>query len=347
MVKKTEKVEKPFAGDDDETDKEQVLSKLLCYRHLDTGMEDLSPASHGCLKRTARARQELGEVLRSIGAERAKPARILCVARRHCRKGKYVDFVGEYHLDLVQNYGGAMIIVPRTAGTLRSLAEYMPMDGLLVVEGNDLSDTVLAQYGFAAPPRLTEEEATKYAGDTEFDIEKDELEFALMKYALDIGCPILSLCRGAQMLNVLHGGSLYGDVAAEVGVEIEHLKDSSDPNYDSHRHPIRVEPSTPLASWFEASLSPERELLVNSYHHQAVKKLAERFRPMAFAPDGLLEAFYDPSYDPERGNFVVGLQFHPERMLSDYPGCCRPYEDFLKACRSFKLGQEASFACRR
>lgn len=279
------------------------------------------------------------EILKGIGSHQTSPARILCVARRYNRKQKYVDFVGEYHMDLVQQFGGTTIIVPRTDGTLASLAEYLPMDGLLVVEGNDISDEVLQQYNLHPPQRLVGEDAAKFASDTEFDINKDELEFALMKYALDIGCPIMAVCRGCQMLNVLKGGSLYGDIATEVWIHIDHLRDSSDPTYDSHRHSIRVEKGTPLADWFEDSLADD-ELQVNSYHHQGVKKLAKGLTPMAFAPDGLLEAFYDPSYNPEMGNFVVGLQFHPERMLGDYPGCRRPYKDFLKACLSFKSRQD-------
>ena len=72
---------------------------------------------------------------------------------------------------------------------------------------------------------------------------------------------------------------------------------------------------------------------MNSYHHQGVKRLAERFVPMAFSPDGLVEGFYDPNaYNPQEGKFIVGLQFHPERMRLensqefDYPGCSSTYQ---------------------
>jgi gamma-glutamyl-gamma-aminobutyrate hydrolase PuuD len=75
------------------------------------------------------------------------------------------------------------------------------------------------------------------------------------------------------------------------------------------------------------------DILVNSYHHQGVKRLAQRFVPMAFAPDGLIEGFYDPdAYNPEEGKFIMGLQFHPERMRKadsnefDYPGCPFAYQ---------------------
>ncbi|CAL1165281.1 unnamed protein product [Cladocopium goreaui] len=274
--------------------------------------------------------------------------RVLCVSRRYLRKNKYVDITGEYHLDLIQDYGGAPVILPRTAKTIQQLCEYLPMDGLVIAEGNDLSDDILLKYGCNVPERLTGEAAKKFASDTEMDVPKDELEFALMRFALAAGVPILTFCRGSQMLNCMRGGTLIGDIESQTDSNIKHLRDSSDPEYDSFRHPIEVKPNTPLAEWFGDSLGDGNDgndgktLMVNSYHHQASKDLGWSLAPMAHSPDGLIEAFYDPRYDPKKGQFVVGLQFHPERMLGDYPGCARCYESFLEACRAYKDAQDAS-----
>mmetsp|Transcript_1135 Transcript_1135/g.2300 ORF Transcript_1135/g.2300 Transcript_1135/m.2300 type:complete len:388 (+) Transcript_1135:61-1224(+) len=270
--------------------------------------------------------------------------RVLCVTRRYERKGKFVDFVGEYHLDLIQEFGGVPIMLPRTAQTLSSLMEFLPMDGLLVVEGNDMSDDVLQKYKCTVPGRLEGEGAAKFASDTEFDVPKDELECALMRLALHSGCPILGLCRGSQMLNVLRGGTLIGDIASEVENAIEHLQPAG-PTYDSFRHPIHVNGKTPLAEMFRDSIdsSAGGDLMVNSYHHQGVKMLGSGLVEMARAPDGVLEAFYDQAYCPRDGKYVVGLQFHPERMLGDYPGCKRVYEEFLRACHSFRQSEMNSF----
>lgn len=106
-------------------------------------------------------------------------------------------------------------------------------------------------------------------------------------------------------------------------------------NYDGHRHLVKVVQGTPLNKWFKESLVGDNnmEMFVNSYHHQGVKQLAKRFVPMAFAPDGLIEGFYDPNnYNPDEGKFIMGLQFHPERMRKhnsdefDYSGCPRAYQ---------------------
>lgn len=143
------------------------------------------------------------------------------------------------------------------------------------------------------------------------------------------------------MLNVLRGGTLIGDIGTEVGDEICHLKSATDPEYDSHRHPITITPFTPLAEWFQDSLDESKNMLVNSYHHQGVKELGANLAPMAYAPDGVLEGFYDTDYAPDAGRYLVGLQFHPERMLDDYPGCRRVYESFLTACHAYR-GQRES-----
>ena len=92
-------------------------------------------------------------------------------------------------------------------------------------------------------------------------------------------------------------------------------------NYDTYRHPVSVIPGTPLARWYR-----RKTLRVNSYHHQGIRELARRFRPMAHADDGLIEAYYDP-----QAAFVVGLQFHPERMLKEYAGNLRVWQAFAAA----------------
>ncbi|KAM3346429.1 hypothetical protein ACQJBY_020785 [Aegilops geniculata] len=83
--------------------------------------------------------------------------------------------------------------------------------------------------------------------------------------------------------------------------------------------------------------------MVNSYHHQGVRRLADRFVPMAHAPDGLIEGFYDPdAYNPGDGKFIMGLQFHPERMRKegsdefDFPGCAEAYQEFVRAVVAYQ-----------
>ena len=232
---------------------------------------------------------------------------VLVVANRDTRKNKLIDYVGEFHLELLVQCGALPVIVPVVPGTVRCLAQYMErMDGLLLVEGDDVD-----------PKRYAARKANfKYVDKTL--PRKDEIEIRLLREAMRREIPILGICRGSQLLNVVCGGTLYGDVRKEKGTHRAHIDYE---NYDTYRHPVDVLPGTPLARWYR-----RKALKVNSYHHQGVRDLAARFRPMALADDGLIEGYYDP-----KAAFVVGLQFHPERMLTDYAGNLKVWKAFVGA----------------
>ncbi len=197
---------------------------------------------------------------------------------------------------LLIRFGILPLIIPVTKGTLACLTQYMEtMDGLLLVEGEDVEPTRFA----ARRPNLRYLEQTHAL--------KDEIEIRLLRRALRRKIPILGICRGSQLLNVVCGGTLYGDVQKEKHSLLQHINYE---NYDEYRHPATIVPGTPLARWYR-----RKKLNVNSYHHQGIRKLAPRFRPMAHADDGLIEAYFDPE-----STWVTGLQFHPERMLKEYAG---------------------------
>jgi gamma-glutamyl-gamma-aminobutyrate hydrolase PuuD len=168
--------------------------------------------------------------------------------------------------------------------------------------------------------------------------EQDSMEL-LACCCLERNIPFLGIRGGSHVLNVACGGSLYKDVERELmpSAAIRHI-DFAD--YDGHRHPVRVLPGTPLHDWFADSLD-NQAMMVSSYHRQGVRRLAERFVPMALAPDGLVEGFYDPdAYSPGEGQFIMGLQFQPERMRKadgfDYPGCPKVYKEFVRAAVAYQ-----------
>lgn len=229
---------------------------------------------------------------------------VLIVSRRTVRKDKYIDYVGEYHLELLIRLRMFPVIVPIVEGTLRCLAQYMQeMKGLLLVEGEDVE------------PRRFKARPANFQYLEKTHPVKDEIEIRLIHSALRRNLPVLGICRGSQLVNVVCGGTLYGDVQKEKKSPLKHIDYD---HYDSYRHPLAVLPGTPLASWYR-----EREIRVNSYHHQGIRDLAPRFKPMAHTEDGLVEAYYAP-----KAHFLVGLQFHPERMLSEYPGNLRVWKAF-------------------
>ncbi|KAF2317806.1 hypothetical protein GH714_041120 [Hevea brasiliensis] len=244
--------------------------------------------------------------------------RVLIVSRRTVRKNKFVDFVGEFHQDLIVNYGAVPVIVPRVSGVHMLLESFQPIHGVVLCEGEDID------------PSLYDAELSGFS--------PEELE--------EIRKAIARICRGSQVLNVACGGTLYQDVEKELSKKIPEVRvmHINYEDYDGHRHPVKVVENSPLHQWFKDSLQEKKmEIMVNSYHRQGVKKLAQRFVLMAFAPDGLVEGFYDPDgYNPEEGKFIMGLQFHPERMRHqdsddfDCPGCPAAYKEFVKAVIAYE-----------
>ena len=234
---------------------------------------------------------------------------VLVVTRRALRKNKYIDYLGEYHLDLLIRVGTLPVMIPVVEGARACLPQYTEgMAGLLLVEGEDIEP----KHYRARKGDL------KYVEDTHRL--RDEIEIHLVRHALRHNLPILAICRGSQLVNVVCGGTLYGDVQKQKKTEVKHR----DPDhYDTYRHLIRLLPGTPLEDWYR-----RKTIMVNSYHHQGIRRLADRFKPMAYAEDGLIEGYYDP-----KAAFLIGLQFHPERMLKEYPGNLRVWKAFGSAVR--------------
>jgi len=229
---------------------------------------------------------------------------VAVVTRRTTRKHRYIDYVGEAHLELLIQVGLLPTMIPVVPGTPLCLADYMKsMRGLIIAEGEDIEP----KHYPAQPENYMYLEKTHHL--------KDEIEIQLLRHALQKELPVLGICRGSQLLNVVSGGTLFGDVQKEKKSRLKHIDFE---HYDTYRHSISLTERTPLRNWYDRA-----ELRVNSYHHQGVRDLAPRFKPMAHAKDGLIEAFYDPHAD-----FLVGLQFHPERMLEEAEGNLHIWQAF-------------------
>jgi gamma-glutamyl-gamma-aminobutyrate hydrolase PuuD len=237
-----------------------------------------------------------------------RPA-VLVVTRRTTRKNKFIDYVAEAHLKLLVRLKMQPVMVPVVDGARACLPGYLEnMQGLLLVEGEDIQP----KYFKATRENYNHLEKTHPL--------KDEIEIKLIRYAMRRNLPILGICRGSQLLNVVCGGTLYGDVQKEKNSRLKHINFE---RYDSYRHPISIVSGSPLEKWYG-----RKTLRVTSYHHQGIRDLAPRFQPMAYAKDGLVEGYFDPNAD-----FTVGLQFHPERMPEEPAGNWRIWKAFGAAVR--------------
>jgi len=137
----------------------------------------------------------------------------------------------------------------------------------------------------------------KHAG---MDEDRDRVEGQLLDAALAAGVPVLGICRGAQLVNVRHGGTLHQDIADHYD-EVTHI----DTVYP--RKLIDVEPSSRLHQ-----LLGSGRVRVNSLHRQAVDKLGQGLRISAREPNGVVQAIEAAAADPDR--LLVGVQWHPEYL---------------------------------
>ncbi len=240
-----------------------------------------------------------------------RPA-VLVVTRRTIRNHKYIDYVGEFHLRLLVRVNTLPVMVPVVEGSRALLPQYVAeMRGLVLVEGEDVE------------PKHFRATRENYNHLQKTHPLKDEIEIDLIRHAMRRHLPILGICRGSQLVNVVCGGTLYGDVQKEKKSRLKHINYD---HYDSYRHPISIVAGSPLEKWYS-----RKALRVNSYHHQGIRDLATRFQAMAHTKDGLIEGYYDP-----RENFVVGLQFHPERLLEEPAGNWRIWKAFGAAVHAVR-----------
>ncbi|GAA1164884.1 anthranilate synthase component 2/putative glutamine amidotransferase [Kitasatospora gansuensis] len=190
--------------------------------------------------------------------------------------------IPQSYVEAVERAGGLPVLLPPQdpAGAARVLAR---LDGLVLAGGPDLDP---AAYGAEPHPRT---------GVPQPD--RDGWEFALARAALDSGLPLLGVCRGMQLLNVVLGGDL-----------VQHL--------DPPDH--QVAPAT--FQWQEVATAPGSRLAailgsqakVRCYHHQAVGRPGEGLAVTARSTDGTVEGLELPG---ER--FVLGVQWHPETDPTD------------------------------
>ena len=135
--------------------------------------------------------------------------------------------------------------------------------------------------------------------------ERDEFEMALVEGALERGMPVFGICRGLQVLNVALGGTLYQDLPSQLPADgsIAHRQQS--PKWQ-WTHEVEVDGDSSIAGIMETG-----GLRVNSYHHQAVKDLADGLVVSAHASDGVVEAVESRNLS-ER--WLIGVQWHAEAM---------------------------------
>ena len=192
--------------------------------------------------------------------------------------------------------------------TLRGL--YESLDGVFLPGGADIDPV---SYGQNPHPLC---DGT--------DRERDRVELALAKWAIEEGKPVLGVCRGMQLMNLAVGGTLYQDIAEQMPGSIKHdYFPFAEPHFarDYLAHEVVVAPGCRLAGIFGAG-----PLRVNSMHHQGVRELGKGLVATATSPDGLIEGL-----ESDNGRYVVAVQWHPEALTDTHSAARALFREFIEA----------------
>lgn len=228
------------------------------------------------------------------------------------------------YVDAVRMAGGVPVLIPIALSAQETREVFERLDGIVFSGGNDVT------------PGIYHAEQTHARN---IDAPRDTHEVELMKLALAANKPVLAICRGMQLLNVVRGGTLYQDISEEVPQAMNH--DGHHPDVtEPIVHTLTVVPDSNLAAVLGAT-----QVNANSYHHQAVKDLGDGLVVSARSEDGMIEGIEDM-----RHGYVMGLQTHPESLaFRGDERWRRLFESFVRASGTIQrptavesTGQEAA-----
>jgi putative glutamine amidotransferase len=215
----------------------------------------------------------------------------------------------DYIVELVRDGGGEPVLL--TAAPTD--AELMALEGVVLPGGGDLD------------PGLYGEEESEVCYDV--NQAQDALDLAVARGSIDAGLPLLGICRGHQLLNVLYGGTLIQDMApGTVGHNEPAPAHGAGP---WAWHEVKVQPGTKVAGLYGHATSGVI-VKIASGHHQAVARVADGLAVTAVAEDGTIEAMEDPE------RWVASVQWHPEAAELPAEERLAPFRAFVDVCRRKK-----------
>ncbi|MCI1822302.1 MAG: gamma-glutamyl-gamma-aminobutyrate hydrolase family protein [Megasphaera sp.] len=213
-------------------------------------------------------------------------------------------YVNDDYVRSVAEAGGIPVILPFTSNDEIVMETMNHVDGLLLSGGHDVY------------PLYYDEEPMQEIGPVW--PERDHFDFLLLERAEKQNIPIMAICRGHQIVNVYHGGSLYQDLTYDTACYIKHSQ-NQDPATATHT--VIVEADSRLAGIIKRT-----EWITNSHHHQTIKRTGEGLRIVARAKDGTIEAMEGTVYP-----YLQTYQFHPEMMTVNNREARCLFDDFIQA----------------
>lgn len=199
------------------------------------------------------------------------------------------DYIKREYYESIIKSGGIPVLLPNVIEKSDMKTLFGAIDGLLITGGIDMHPRYFGQRPHKKLSRTTRA--------------RDMFEIEIIKMALRSDMPILGICRGHQVLNIVLGGDLHQDLSCMKGKTLKH----SDPLQSGKIfHKVRLNKDSLIYK-----IVKKEVIKVNSSHHQAINRPGEDLNAVAFAPDGVVEGLEHP-----RKDFVLSVQWHPEGIFT-------------------------------
>ncbi|MFD1356647.1 gamma-glutamyl-gamma-aminobutyrate hydrolase family protein [Fictibacillus halophilus] len=224
-----------------------------------------------------------------------------------------VDTIVVYNkfAETVRDAGGVPVVIPM--GKPEEADYYAKLcDGIIFTGGEDISSIT---YGEEPHPKV--KKVNKH---------RDDFEIELVKKARENERAILAMCRGYHLLNVSYGGTIVQDVVSEFEDSINHFQKSATRTEPSHT--VTIDENSKLYK-----IVGEKEVAVNSFHHQAIGEVGKGLRVAARAADGIIEAL---ELEDEEATFLLGTQWHPEELRHENKNMMAIITTFIEAASNTK-----------
>lgn len=215
------------------------------------------------------------------------------------------SYVNDDYIKSIVNAGGIPFIIPFNTDMEVIISQVETIDGLVLSGGHDIS------------PFCYGEEVKQRCGDIFPD--RDYFELSLLEKAEEKGVSILGICRGCQLINVFHGGSLTQDISYSSNESV--LKHNQAHFSDLVTQDVILKQGTKLRS-----ILNKEKIRVNSFHHQLINEVAKGLEVSSYCTDGIVESIENETYKWE-----IGVQWHPEMLQESNRDMKKLFSAFIQS----------------
>ncbi len=214
---------------------------------------------------------------------------ILCDIDKEEKEDRPLYFVKSNYVAAINKAGGIPFLIPPGKDKYDMIKLAGNINALLIPGGDDID------------PKYFKEDPHPSIVLMDPEINRFQMEFC--QVAVNQNIPVLGICAGMQLINIVFGGDIYQDIPSQLPGSVKHKKDKNEE--ENVFHSINIEKNTG-----HFNILQREAIKVNSTHHQAIRNIAKGFIVAARSEDGIIEAI-----ESRKHRFVLGVQYHPEDMF--------------------------------